>query len=90
MVLASVEHQVTNIGCYSAFFPTNGVSYQYVCGRTRGYQKGATDGLHIHTHTESIDTYYVKGLSITHGNPCQHIYGHMYLDLLHVSGLSYL
>ena len=59
-------------GCYSTFFSTNGVSYQHVCGRARGYQKGTTDGFEL--NTLSIDTYYVDGLSITHGNPRQHIW----------------
>ena len=59
-----------NAGCYSTFFSTNGVSYQHVCGRARGYQKGSPDAF----YTNSIDTYYVDGLSITHGNPRQHIW----------------
>ena len=60
-----------NGGCYSTFFSTNGVSYQHVCGRARGYQKGTLEAfLHM---TLSINSYYVDGLSMTHGNPCQHI-----------------
>ena len=59
-----------NAGCYSTFFSTNGVSYQHVCGRARGYQKGSPEAFHTKL---SIDTYYVEGLSITHGNPRQHI-----------------
>ena len=61
-----------NAGCYSTFFSTNGVSYQHVCGRARGYQKGGTDGFFF--NTESINSYYVEGLSITHGDPRQHIW----------------
>ena len=61
-----------NAGCYSASFSTNGVSYQHVCGRARGYQKGVPDAFY---HTgNSIDSYYVDGLSVTHGNPRQHIW----------------
>ena len=30
-------------GCYSTFFSTNGVSYQHMCGRAKGYQKGRSD-----------------------------------------------
>ena len=63
-------------GCYSAFFPTNGVSYQQVCGRARGYQKGSTDGFYTFGNEISIDTAYVQGLSITHGNPRQHIWSY--------------
>ena len=61
-----------NGGCYSTFLSTNGVSYQHVCGRARGYQKGSPDA--FSQNTLSIDTYYVDGLSITHGNPRQHIW----------------
>ena len=59
-------------GCYSTFFSTNGVSYQHVCGRARGYQKGSPDAF-LH-NTQSINSYYVEGLSITRGNPRQHIW----------------
>ena len=59
-------------GCYSAFFSTNGTSYQHVCGRARGYQKGATGA--FASISQSIDTFYVDGLSVTHGNPRQHIW----------------
>ena len=61
-------------GCYSANFSTNGVSYQHVCGRARGYQKGSTDAFQY--NTLSIDAYYFEGLSITHGNPHQHIWSY--------------
>ena len=61
-----------NAGCYSTFFSTNGVSYQHVCGRARGYQKGSPDAFLF--NTRSIDDTYVYGLSITHGNPRQHIW----------------
>ena len=62
-----------NAGCYSTFFSTNRVSYQHVCGRARGYQKGATDAFE-NFYSQTIDSYYVDGLSITHGNPRQHIW----------------
>ena len=44
-----------NDGCYSTFFSTNEVSYQHVCERARGYQKGQPEGFYT---TLSIDTYY--------------------------------
>ena len=63
--------------CSSASFSTNGISYQKVCGRTRGYQKGdivAFYGSH-HAYDRTIDQDYVSGLSITYSNnPCQHIW----------------
>ena len=57
-------------GCYSTFFSTNGVSYQHVCGKVRGYQKSTPNA--FRRNTLSIDTYYIDGLSITHSNLRQH------------------
>ena len=60
--------------CSSANFSTNGISYQRVCGRARGYQKGHTLGFFTGSRNASID-YYVNGLSITYNNnPRQHIW----------------
>ena len=36
--------------CSSTNFSTNGTSYQRVCGRARGYQKGTTAGFHAYHH----------------------------------------
>jgi len=56
--------------CSSTNFSINGTSYQRVCGRARGYQKGDS----VAFSSQSIDGYYTDGLSITHGNPRQHIW----------------
>jgi len=63
-------------GCSSANFSTNGTSYQRVCGRARGYQKGTTAGFHAYHRNRqtTIDGYYADGLLITYGNPRQHIW----------------
>ena len=67
--VASDGHQIC-----SANFSTNGISYQGVCGRARGYQKGDTVGFH-YRHDKTIDKSYVSGLSITYSsNPRQHIW----------------
>ena len=63
--------------CSSANFSTNGVSYQRVCGRARGYQKGGTVAFYGSQsyYDNSIDESYVSGLSITYSsNPRQHIW----------------
>ena len=63
--------------CSSASFSTNGISYQRVRGRARGYQKGATWGFYgTHpSYNRTIDQDYVSGLSITFSsNPRQHIW----------------
>ena len=60
-------------GGYSpAYFSTYGISYSQVCGQLVGYQVGDTDA--FDTRPRSIDTYYVDGVSITHGSPRQHIW----------------
>ena len=72
--LASNTSQQT---CSSANFSTNGISYQRVCGRARGYQKGDTAAFYgsYVSYSKTIDEDYVSGLSITHGsNPRQHIW----------------
>ena len=66
-----------NFTCSSANFSTNGISYQRVCGRARGYQKGPTLGFFIFNkpNPTSSDDYYASGLSITYSsNPRQHIW----------------
>ena len=61
--------------CSSANFSTNGISYQRVCGRARGYQKGDTGAFYGSLFGRAIDEDYVAGLSITYGsNPRQHIW----------------
>ena len=63
--------------CSSTNFSTNGISYQRVCGRARGYQKGQTLALYASNPSlnSTIDEDYASGLSITHSsNPRQHIW----------------
>ena len=55
----------TNRGCSSTTFSVGGLPYSRVCGRIRGYQRGVTAAF-FH-YTESIDSYYVEGVSLTHG-----------------------
>ena len=59
--------------CSSVSYSTNGMSYQRVCGRASGYQKGTPDA--FSSNRDNINSYYVDGLSITHGNGShQHIW----------------
>ena len=62
----------TVASCYSVIYSTNGVSYQEVCGRASAYQKGTPDG--FLNRDAGIDSFYVDGISITHGKPRQHIW----------------
>ena len=69
--------------CSSTSFSTNGTSYQRVCGRARGYQKGESVSFWAHYgRLATLNDWYVDGLSITHGNPRQHIwtYSNGFLD----------
>ncbi len=60
-------------GCDSAVFDVHGLQYSQVCGRVIGYQVGNPDAFGSGT-TSSIDSYYVEGVSITHGRPRTHIW----------------
>ena len=66
----------TSLGCNSMIFPTNGTTYSRVCGRVRAYQIGWTDAFYgyIQGGSNTIDSNYVDGVSITHGSPRQHVW----------------
>ena len=64
--------------CTSVQFPSNGISYSQVCGRVVGYQYNSPDAVDP-SHGSSgshndINSYYVDGVSITHGSPRQHVW----------------
>lgn len=63
--------------CQSISYAVNGASYQNVCGRILAYQfcdTGAfNQGFYGSSHS-NIDSYYVDGISITHGSPRQHVW----------------
>ena len=63
----------SNVGsCQSVQFPSNGVSYSQVCGRVVGYQFVSPSG--VDAGITDINTYYLDGISITHGSPRKHIW----------------
>ena len=69
--VASDGHQT----CSSANFSTNGVSYQRMCGRARGYQKGDTVAFYGSSFGKTIENDYISGSSITYSNnPCKHVW----------------
>ena len=66
--------QVSSVGsCESITYSTNDISYSEVCGRMIGYQYATTDAVSPHG-SQTIDSPYVDGVSITHGSPRQHIW----------------
>ena len=58
--------------CLATLYPT-GRQYIRVCGRVIGYQYGSTDAFGYQANA-TIDSYYVYGVSITHGTPRNHIW----------------
>ena len=58
--------------CEGLTYSTSGEQYDQVCGRIIGYQLGNTDS--FRGSVRSVNTYYVDGISLTHGSPRQHIW----------------
>ena len=59
-------------GCSSVIFKTYGIEYNSIFGRILGYQFGSPNG--FSPFSNSIDGYYLDGVSVTHGMPRQHIW----------------
>ena len=66
--------RIDSQSCTSLQFPAGG-SYTNVCGKMRGYQFFTPDA--FHTETNSIDSYYLDGISITHGTPRTHLWSYV-------------
>ena len=64
------------LSCFSAMFPTQGIQHSQVCGRITGYQVGEPQAFHLENRNrpQSINGAYVDGVSVTYGNPRQHIW----------------
>ena len=66
---------VTIVGsCAQVQYPSNNSQYSRVCGRAIGYQYGTTDAFGNVALGRTIDSYYVYGVSFTHGSPRTHIW----------------
>ena len=63
-------------GCSSTVFPVQGIQYSRVCGKIIGYQQKSTDAFFPYNYRSqtTIDSYYVDGISLTHGSPRKHIW----------------
>ena len=59
-------------GCVSTTFQVHGIEYSHVCGGIIGYQIGTPDA--FHSQSVGIDSYYICGYSLTHGQPREHIW----------------
>ena len=62
--------------CDSVTFPVSGGAYTSVCGTIRAYHNWDADGFEAYHDGQvtTIDGAYVSGVSLTHGNPRQHIW----------------
>ena len=74
-------------GCTSLIYTTQG-TYRHVCGRARGYQYKYVSAFYgFHGLKRDLESTYVYGLSITNGNPRNHLWsyvnGRSELDLDH-------
>ena len=58
--------------CEGLNYSTGSVQYNQVCGRIISYQLGSPDA--FGGTSLSIDTYYIDGVSVTHGSPRQHVW----------------
>ena len=65
--------QPSSASCSGTFYATNH-QYSRVCGRIIGYQIGSTDAFGNGAIGHTIDSYYVYGVSVTHGTPRNHIW----------------
>ena len=59
--------------CHATFYRTSR-QYSRVCGRVIGYQIGSPDAFASRAVGQTIDSYYVYGVSVTHGEPRNHIW----------------
>ena len=63
----------TLTGCFPTIFSVNNASYNSICGKIKGYQKGSPSAFdEIYRH--SLNNLYVEGISVTLGNPRKHVW----------------
>ena len=62
----------TSASCEGLDYTTGSEQYDQVCGRIIGYQLGTPDTFAF--TRRSINSYYMDGISVTHGSPRQHIW----------------
>ena len=65
----------SSANCKSATYSTFGMNYSHACGRVIGYQNRTPDSFYS-SGSQTIESYYVDGVSLTHGSPGsrQHIW----------------
>jgi len=66
------EGEMCSRGCSSTIFYMKGFQISKVCGRIKAYQLGTPRG--FQQGSNDTNSYYVDGVSLTYGNPRQHIW----------------
>ena len=61
-------------GCYPTTFSVQNVGFNKICGKIKGYQKGSPDAFNPWSSFPSLDNGYVDGISVTVGNPRNHVW----------------
>jgi len=62
-------------GCSIVSYSTANLHYSRVCGKILAYASGSPDAFEIHgRQNPTIESNYVDGVSLTHGDPRQHIW----------------
>ncbi len=62
--------KTSGAGCDSVYYSVGGFSYDRICGRIIGYQKGTDDAFNYHNgvfQARDLNMAYVDGVSLTHG-----------------------
>ena len=74
--IRTCETESSSASCSSVIFSTNNIRFSRVCGKIKAYQLGSTNAFaDTGRGTDpDINTYYVDGVSLTHGRPRQHIW----------------
>ena len=67
------ERPATSSGSCPASFYATSRQYSRMCGGAIGYKIGSTDAFGNHVSSQ-LESYYVYGISITHGTPRNHIW----------------
>ena len=69
------RQNTTTGSCDSATYGVNAMEYSQVCGRIIAYQIGTPAAFFSALRRNvSIDSWYLEGISLTHGSPRQHIW----------------
>ncbi len=70
-IIRTCVNSNTEASCSSS---TYNLPYSNVCGQIRAYQFGYTDAFNTEMEPLNIESYYLDGISLTHGSLRQHIW----------------